>query len=403
MPRFKYVALAGDDKTVKGSIEAGTAVGVRTALEERELRVVSVKERRGILQLEITRKKVPRQEIIHFSRQLAAFVRAGIPILQSIQTFSRESGNKTFKRALDEISDALRRGDPLSRAVAAHGHSFPRFYVDMLKAAELTGRLDAVLDQLALYIERDLEARRRIRSALAYPGIIGVMSLATIGILTVFVLPRFQVFFKSLNATLPLPTRMVLAAAGFLGHWWWAIGAGAALVVGSVYSLLRTEAGRRTRDTLVLRLPAVASVVRYSIVERFCRILSSMVGAGVPLPEAMVVVSESTGNAVYERALARVREEMLEGEGIAAPITRTDLFPGVVTQMIRVGEDTGTLDQQLATAALFYEKELDYKVKKLTTYFEPAMIIFMGLVVGFVAIALVSAMYGIFRQSGSVQ
>ena len=128
-----------------------------------------------------------------------------------------------------------------------------------------------------------------------------------------------------------------------------------------------------------------------------------MVGAGVPLPEAMVVVSESTGNAVYERALARVREEMLEGEGIAAPITRTDLFPGVVTQMIRVGEDTGTLDQQLATAALFYEKELDYKVKKLTTYFEPAMIIFMGLVVGFVAIALVSAMYGIFRQSGSVQ
>ena len=147
-----------------------------------------------------------------------------------------------------------------------------------------------------------------------------------------------------------------------------------------------------------IKLPVVSDVVRFAIVERTCRILASMVKAGVPLPDAMVVVAESAGNKVYERALGKVRAAMLEGEGIATPITRTNLFPAAVTQMVRVGENTGTLDVQLETAAAFYEQELDYKIKKLTTLFEPAMIIFMGLVVGFVAIALVSAMYGIFRQ-----
>jgi type IV pilus assembly protein PilC len=148
----------------------------------------------------------------------------------------------------------------------------------------------------------------------------------------------------------------------------------------------------------MLKLPVAADVVRHAIVERVCRILASMVTAGVPLPDAMVVVAESARNKVYEQALFKVREAMLEGEGIAGPIQRSNLFPRAVTQMVRVGEATGTLDTQLETAAAFYEQELDYKIKKLTALFEPAMIIFMGVLVGFVAIALVSAMYGIFGQ-----
>jgi type IV pilus assembly protein PilC len=355
-------------------------------------------KKKSIWQFEITKKRVPRADLMNFSRQLAAFIRAGIPILEAIDTFAQEAGNKVFREALFGIGEALRRGETFSASVRAHGKIFPRFYVDMLKAAELTGRLDSVLDQLSRYIERDLEARRKIRAAMTYPALIGVMSLVTVGILSVFVLPRFKTFFESFHAKLPLATRMVLATGNFVGTWWWALLTGVVVVSAGLFALLRTAAGRTGLDKALLKVPVVADVVRYAIVERFCRILASMVNAGVPLPDAMVVVTESARNKVYERALVKVRDAMLEGEGLATPITRSNLFPAAVTQMVRVGENTGTLDIQLETAAAFYEQELDYKIKKLTTLFEPAMIIFMGLVVGFVAIALVSAMYGIFRQ-----
>ena len=401
MAKFKYVATTPEGVKVTGVIDSPTTGGARSVIAEKALSLVSIKEKKGA-NLELTRKKVKREEIMHFSRQLAAFIRSGIPILEAIDVFGKEAANPTFKRVLLEIGESLSGGDQLSVAVAAHPSVFPRFYVDMLKSAELTGKLDSVLDQVAAYMERDLEARRKIRAALTYPAMIGMMSLVTVGILTIFVLPRFETFFASLDARLPLATRMVLGAARFMGHWWWAVAAGAAFVGLLTYLFIRTPRGKRVKDALVLRLPVVSGVIRYAIIERFCRILSSMLEAGVPLPDAMLVVVESSRNAVYEKALVKVREEMIEGEGIAAPIIRSELFPPTVTQMIRVGENTGTLDHQLDTAAAFYAQELDYKIKKLTALFEPAMIVFMGLIVGFVAVALVSAMYGIFRQAGSL-
>jgi type IV pilus assembly protein PilC len=401
MAKFKYVATTPEGAKVSGVVESNTTWGARNAIAEKALSVVSLKEKKGA-NIELTKKKVKREEIMHFSRQLAAFIRAGIPILEAIDVFGQEAANPTFRRVLLEMGEALRRGEPLSAAASFHGKVFPNFYVDMLRAAELTGKLDAVLDQVAAYIERDLEARRKIRSAMIYPALIGVMSVVTVAILTVFVLPRFKVFFESLNAELPLPTRMVLTAAGFLGQWWWAIAGGIAVIGLVLLIFVKTQRGRRAKDGLLLKLPVISPVVRFAIVERFCRILASMVQAGVPLPDAMIVVNESTRNLVYEKALMRVREEMLEGEGIATPIARANLFPPTVTQMVRVGENTGTLEHQLETAASYYEHELDFKIKKLTALFEPAMIVIMGAVVGFVAIALVSAMYGIFRQAGTL-
>ena len=204
---------------------------------------------------------------------------------------------------------------------------------------------------------------------MTYPALIGVLSVATVAILSVFVLPRFKTFFTSFHAKLPIATRMVLAAGNFVGQWWWAIAIAVVAVVLGLLALLKSAAGRAGLDRALLKLPVVADVVRYAIVERVCRILASMVRAGVPLPDAMVVVAESARNKVYEQALVKVREAMLEGEGIAGPIIRTNLFPPAVTQMVRVGENTGTLDTQLETAAAFYEQELDYKIKKLTTLF----------------------------------
>jgi type IV pilus assembly protein PilC len=398
MARFKYEAFTTDGTEVSGFVESESVGTARSVLVARELSVVSIKERKSILKFELTKKKVPKPLIMQFSRQLGAFIKAGIPILEAIDIFASETDDKVFRQALNEIGEALRGGEHFSDAVGAHPSVFPRFYVDMLNAAELTGRLDSVLNQLSTYMEREVTARQRIKSALAYPIIIGGMSVATVLVMTIFVLPRFVTFFHSLGAKLPLPTRIVLSGAAFIHHEGLIILAVLVVLGAVIIPSLKTERGKRVKSRFVLRVPVIREVVRFSIVERFCRILASLVIAGVPLPDAMIVVSEATRNSVYQSALNKVRLEILEGEGISGPIARTELFPTAVTQMVRVGEATGTLDAQLETAAAYYEQELDYKVKKLTALFEPIMIIGMGVVVGFVAVALISAMYGIFNQ-----
>jgi type IV pilus assembly protein PilC len=268
----------------------------------------------------------------------------------------------------------------------------------VLRSVELTGQLDLVLDQLSQYLERDLEARRKIKAALAYPAMVMLMSLMTVGIMAGFVLPKFKVFFDSLDAKLPLPTRILLGGTGILTTWWWALLMAVVLGIAGLLTLARTPFGRRMKDGTMLKLPAVGVVVRFAVVERFCRILSSMVQAGVPLPDALRLAADGTNNVYYEDALMTARESMIEGQGLADPIAHTGLFPGAVTQMLKVGENTGTLDEQLESMAAYYEKELEYKLKNLTTLFEPIAILAMGLLVGFVAVALVSAMYGIYQQ-----
>ena len=224
------------------------------------------------------------------------------------------------------------------------------------------------------------------------------MSIVTVVILVGFVLPRFTGFFKEFDAKLPLPTRMLLAFSDFTQQWALAIIGVAVAIFVAFYLALRTDRGQLVKDRVFLRLPVVGDVVQYAVIERFCRIISAMMKAGVPLPEAMQAAIEGANNKVYENALTTAREAMLEGEGIAGPIAASGLFPAAATQMLRVGEETGTLDAQLDSAANYYARELDYKLKKLTSLAEPAIIIFMGVVVGFVAVALVSAMYGVFSS-----
>jgi type IV pilus assembly protein PilC len=258
--------------------------------------------------------------------------------------------------------------------------------------------LDVVLEQLADYIERDIDARGKVTSALIYPAVVFVMSIATVVILAAFVLPRFKTFFDSFHATLPLPTRMLLSMANFFSSWWWALVMIALLLVAGFIALRRSKNGRAWLDSIMLKLPVMGDLVQAVIMERICRILSSMVRAGVPLPEAMAVTADAANNAVYNQGLLDIREQMMEGQGLSNPVARSGLFPGAARQMFRVGEETGTLDEQLGLAAKYYNREVDVRVKRFTGLFEPAVIIFMGVIVGFVAVALVSAMYGIYHQ-----
>jgi type IV pilus assembly protein PilC len=398
VPSFSYTAVRPSGESARGTEKAASREAAELALYERDLRDIRVEPKKSLLKSEITAPRVKRDELMHLSRQLSAFIRAGLPLIDAVHTIGAESSNSSVRRMMSEVERSLRDGDRLSTCLDRHPKIFPAFYRGILRSAELTGQLDTVLDQLATYLERDLEARRKVQSAMIYPAVIAGMSVLTVAVLAGFVLPRFKVFFKSLDAELPLPTRILLAITDFLINYWWAI-IGSLVGLALVLALaLRTEAGRYLRDRFVLAVPVLGSTIQYALVERFSRILSSMVSAGVNLPEALRVASESLRNLVYIRALSQVGESMLEGDGLAKPLARTGLFPSTASLMMQVGEETGTLDTQLEATAKYYEGELDYKIKKLTSLFEPAIIIVMGGLVGFVAIALVSAMYGIFNQ-----
>jgi type IV pilus assembly protein PilC len=398
MDKYRYSAVDGSGKQVSGTEEAASAGAVHLALMERGFQTVEVSAKKNVLQFEVTKKLVPRKDVMHFSRQLSVFVRAGVPIMEALGVIAEETPDKLLQRGLLDMIERIQAGDTFASAAAAHPEAFPNYYIGMLSSAELTGNLDVVLDQLGDYLERDIEARGKITGALIYPAVVAVMAVAVVVILATFVMPKFVVFFKSFNAKLPLPTRILLTASNFVSNWWFAILGVIILAFVGIIAMRRSRSGRAWMDSVILKLPVLGDLVRTAVIERTCRILSSMLKAGVALPDAMRVTAESASNSVYQKGLSAVRDEMMEGQGLAEPLSRTGLFPGAARQMFRVGEETGTLDAQLATAAAFYERELDVKIKRFTGLFEPAVIIFMGVVVGFVAVALVSAMYGIYGQ-----
>ena len=395
MPRFAYNAIDNSGSLVEGISKAETIASARASLLAQNLYPTKLAEKRGLLQFEITKEKVKKKELMHFTRQLAVFVRAGIPITSALETIGDETQDTALRRAITAMVEELRNGGTLSAAAAKHPQVFPNYYVGILQSAELTGRLDETLDSLAAYLNREIETRAKVVNALSYPAVVMVMAVVTVIILAGYVLPKFKPLFTELNADLPLPTRMLLGVASLFSTYVYIPGLVIMMVVGAVVWMMKSVKGRRVKDRLVLRIPVIKGIIEYAILERFCRILGAMVRAGVPLPDGMQTTTEATSNAVYRERLTVAREEMMKGAGFSAPLAATELFPGAAKQMFKVGEETGTLDEQLAAASEYFDTELEVRIKRFTTMFEPLMIIGVGLMVGFVAVALVSAMYGV--------
>ncbi len=397
MSRFRYTAVADDGTKVRDEVEAVSETLARDELLGRNLEVQKIKRaRKSLLSVELTKQRVKRAEIMNFSRQMAAFVAAGISLTDGLHVIAQSTTNGHWREVLNETGEAITQGAQFSDALARHADLFPPYYLGILKAAEMTGRLDLALVQVSDYMERDIETRSSINQALAYPMVVLGMAGVTVSVLAVWVLPKFATFFSGLGAKLPLSTRLLIGAANFTKSYWWMILLAFAGSAGLLMAVWRTEKGRRIRNRLTLKIPMIKVVILYSVVERVTRILGAMSRAGVPLPDAMAAAIRGANNSVFEDGLQDAQVRMLEGEGLAGPIGDTGLFPEAAIQMMRVGENTGTLDTQLENASDYYAKELSYKLKKLTTLFEPAVILLMGLVVGFVAIALVQAMYGIY-------
>ena len=398
MPRYQFSAAAVDGSVITGVEKSDGINPVREALLGRNLQPISISEKKSFLQFEITQKKVKKRELMHLCRQLAVFIRSGVSVIEALLVLSEETTNKLLRNALEGMRVSLEGGARFSEAAAERTELFPNYSVEVLRSAELTGNLDEVLEQLGDYLDREIETEQKVKSALAYPSIVMGLAIVVSVVLVVYVLPKFRSFFASLNAKLPLPTRMLLAIAKWIGHW--GLLSGGIIVGLVVVGLLsaRTKQGKQLKDRLVLKIPVIGDLIHTAIVERFCRLLASMTVAGVPLPEAIAVTTAATNNSVFRQGLAVARASMLRGEGLAGPLAETGLFPGAARQMFAVGESTGNLDDQLQAAANYLDRELDYKIKRFTTLIEPTVIIAVGVIVGFVAIALISAMYGIFHQ-----
>jgi len=398
MAVYRYQAETLDGEAVKGVIEAPSMIAARNELAVQGMRVTKISERKG-LQVELTKEKVPLVDIMHFSRQMGTFLRAGVPMTEALESLRADTKNKRFQNILGDVLERVTGGRSVTEALQAHADVFPPYYMALLGSAELTGRMDDAFEQLHKYIRREIELTRAVRKALIYPMILLGISIVVVLVLVVFAIPKFAEFFEDFDAELPLPTRMLMSVADFVqSPAGWITGVILVLLIAALILYIRTTDGRRNLHALQLKMPGLSTVVTYSSTERFTRVLSVLLNAGVPLSDALPTSIDCSNNLVYKERLSSAMEGVLEGKGFAEPLEQTDLFPPTVIQMVRVGERSGELSDQLDNAAGFYEEELDYAVEKLTAWFEPAIIVFIGVVVGFVALAMVSAMYGLYNQ-----
>ena len=399
--KFQYRAYnpkgALEDKLIDGE----SAAAVHRDLSQRGYRVVSLRPARGgwhwIYRELPTFFGVSTADLVLFSRQLATFLKVGVPITDAIRLLRSGTRSGAFKVALDDVNDDLDQGESFSVAISHHPNVFNQLYVDMVRAAEYSGSLDKVLLQIAGYLQRQDTALKKLRSAMIYPAIILTLAVVVCGVLIVVVLPNFVALFREFHAELPLPTRVLIAVGTFAQIWRTQIIGAAAVVVLATFLFLQSKRGRVLWDHTIIRLPVIGTIVVFAIVERFTRTLATMLRAGIPISQTFDVAIASAGNMRYRRGLASVRDRMVTGDGFSEPLAATGLFAPMVIRMVRVGEETGTLDQSLEQIADFLAEEMDYKVRNMIALMEPALIIAVGGAVGFVAVSVILPMYGLLK------
>ena len=374
---------------------------VHRGLLDRGFKVVSVRPaqgwRRALYRALPTFFRVRTADLVLFSRQLSTFLRVGVPITDAIKLLEGASSSGAFRAALEDIREDLDAGEAFSTAISHHPGVFNELYVDMVRAAEYSGTLDRVLSQVAAYLQRQDTALKKLRSAMIYPAVIFTLAVAVCTILIVFVLPNFVSIFGEFKAQLPLPTRLMLGVGVFGQMYRFQILFGVFAAIVAVIIFMSSRAGRIFWDHTVIRLPVIGSIVSYSIIERFTRTLATMLRAGIPISQTFDVAIAAAGNTRYRRGLARVKQSMVTGEGFSAPLEATGLFAPMMIRMIRVGEETGTLDNSLEQIADFLGEELDYKVRNMIALMEPSLVIAVGAAVGFVAVSVILPMYGLLK------
>jgi len=389
MPIYKWEGKTAKGAVKKGEMEAPGEAAIRIHLRQQNIIPTTISSKGKEITISLPyKRKVQQRSVAVFTRQLATMIDAGLPLVQSLEVLSSQQENKVFKNIIREIREDVEGGSTFAGALKKHPVTFNELYTNLVVAGEEGGILDNILNRLASYIEKAEALKKKVKSALIYPATIVTVAVAVVIILMVFVIPVFETMFQSAGQSLPLPTVIVLTISKMIRKYIIIFVPALILFFFLFKRYYKTENGRAVVDRLLLRLPVFGPLFRKIAVARFSRTLGTLVSSGVPILDGLSIVSRTSGNRAIETAIMNARASIREGETIAEPLSRSTLFPPMVIQMIAVGESTGALDSMLSKIAEFYEDEVDVAVSNLTSLLEPLLMIFLGIVIGGVVIAM---------------
>lgn len=388
MATYVWTGRTRQGSLQNGQVEARTKEEVVSLLRRQNILVTSLRQKSFGLTLSLSERRVSDKDLVVFTRQFATMINAGLPLVQCLDILANQTEHKKFAKAIAEVRGEVEAGRTYSEALKKHPKIFDELYVNMVLAGEAGGILDTILNRLAKHIEKAMKLKKQIKGAMIYPVTIVGVSVAVIVVLMIWVIPIFAQMFIDFGGELPLPTQVVISASAFMKqNFLYMLGAVIALGFG-LKRLYSHPRGRRMIDTFALRLPIFGSLIRKSSVAKFTRTLGTLISSGVPILEAMSIVAKTSGNRIIEEALLSVKQSIAEGKTMAEPLEKTTVFPPMVTQMISVGEATGSLDTMLSKIADFYDDEVDAAVGALTLLMEPMLMVFLGVTIGFIVMAM---------------
>ncbi len=397
MPKFEYEAMDSGGQEVTGTIEAASEDAAVSRLKDQGYRPFEVNEAsEGGFDLNIpfiSGPPVDQEEVALFTRQMATLLDAGLPLLRAVNIMKDQTENEDFKDILEEVSQDIKGGSSFSEALERHPEVFEDLYVNMVKAGEVGGVMEAVLQRLAEFSEKAQELRTKIKSATMYPAIMFAIAILVVVFLLIFVLPTFIDLFQEMGVDLPLPTRIVIGISNFLQTRWYVV---LGMVIAGYYALkwyYGTDQGEYNIDKLKLNVPIFGALFRKVSTARFTRTLATLIRSGVPILQAIEIVQDTIGNRVVAETMDDVYDSISEGDTISEPLHEAGIFPPMVTHMISVGEETGSLDEMLSRIADTYEMQVEEMVEGLSSMLEPILILFMGIMVGTIVMAMFFPMF----------
>lgn len=399
MPVYLWEGRTLSGTIQRGEIEVPDERALQVLLRQKGIVLLKAKKKPLELRLPFLGRRIKKRDVLVFTQQLSAMIDAGLPLLQSLEILVQQTENKALREIIQRVKQDVEGGMSFARALRKHPKAFDRLYVDMVVAGEESGNLDLMLKRVANHMEKMENLKRKVRSAMIYPSIIVVVAVLVTIVLLVFVIPTFEKLFRDVGMGLPLPTQMVINLSKFTkANFPYALAALIGIALGLRY-YYKTENGRLVIDSLLLKFPVLGILFRKVAIARFARTLATLVTSGVPILEALEIVSATAGNRKVEKAIREARSQLQEGQSLAFPLSKSGVFPPMVTYMISVGESTGNLEGMLEKVADFYEADVDQAMANLSSLIEPVLIVFLGVLIG----GLVISMYlPIFKMAAAI-
>ncbi|MBU3127727.1 type II secretion system F family protein [Clostridium tagluense] len=399
MITFKYKVMNQKGEKIEGTFKANSKNEVLAMIEDNSYYPIEIKEvlEREQQDLFESFSKVKTKDLYIFCRQFHTMINAGANISNALDVLRKQTANKKLKKCLNEAYDDVQKGISLSEALAKHNDVFPDLLVNMINTGEVSGNLDIIMSRMASHFEKENKINNQLKSAMVYPMVLAGLSVVVVVFLLTFIMPTFVGMFEGSGVELPVPTRIVMGLSKFIRTKWYIL---LIVIGGGIYGMktyAKTPAGRLSLDGLKLKLPIIKDTTEKVIVSRFTRTLATVLASGVPLVQALDVVQKVVGNKVAEKNLGQVKEKVLKGVSLGEALGETTIFPVMLHSMIKIGEESGSLDDILDKTANFYDEELEAALKRMTTMIEPLMIIIMGVLIGFIVIAMMMPMFDMFK------